>query len=575
VGSLPGYGLLLSAWEAASRAALARYRRQLATGAAVNAATLRRILARHANSEYGRRHGFRALARAPDVETAWRSAVPVSGYEAFRADIDRIAGGAADVLFPGRPRMLVSTSGTTGDPKLFPVTTRQQNAALWYIALLTPAARAAAVSGLGFRQPTATLMVASRAGRATAAGIPVGNPSGAGIRRILALAPPFWVYPPAVLQVADYPAALYLHALFALRAAGLGCIEAIYCSHVVSWMGLIERRAGDLLRDLAAGTLAPDLRLTDDERAALRPALRPAPERARAVAQALEGGQEGIMTRLWPDLRVISAVVTGAFAVSVPRLRWLAGPAPAFYTTCFGATEGMVGINLAPDTPERYCLALGACHFEFLPEEELHSASPRVVSAEALTVGRHYEPVITNRAGLYRYRLGDVVRIAAYEGTTPVFEFDHRRGNVLDLVGEKTTEQHIRDAVAHLARELPGGPAALSEYTVTPDIAVVPYRYVVHMEPAPQAPAWDTAALALRLDALLAAENPAYAALARDNGRLGPVGLRIVPPGTFDGLLASRREALAGSNANQVKVPRLLRDEAAQALLAASDAVRH
>lgn len=570
MGALPGYGLLLSAWEAASRAALARYRRQLATGAAVNAATLRQILARHANSEFGRRHGFRALARAPDAETAWQSAVPVSGYEAFRADIDRIAGGAADVLFPGRPRMLVSTSGTTGDPKLFPVTSRQQNAALWYIALLTPAARAAAVPGLGFRQPTATLMVASRAGRATAAGIPVGNPSGAGIRRILALAPPFWVYPPAVLQVADYPTALYLHALFALRAAGLGCIEAIYCSHVVSWMGLIERRAGDLLRDLAAGTLAPDLRLTDDERTALRPALRPAPERARAVAQALGGGQEGIMTRLWPDLRVISAVVTGAFAVSVPRLRWLAGPAPAFYTTCFGATEGMVGINLAPDTPERYCLALGACHFEFLPEAELEAASPRTVSAAGLAAGRRYELVITNQAGLYRYRLGDVVRIAGFEGTTPVFEFDHRRGNVLDLVGEKTTEQHIRGAIEQLARELPGGPATLADYAVAPDISTVPYRYVVYLEPVPEAPGWDEARLAGRLDAQLAASNPSYATLARASGRLGALVLRRLRPGTFERYLAARRAASPGSNANQVKVPKLLREDALRLMLAAA-----
>src|SRR5690606_17091927 len=137
-------------------------------------------------------------------------------------------------MFPGRPRLFVSTSGTTGAPKLFPVAARQQNAALSFIALLTPAARAACTPGLGFRPPTATLMAASRPGRATPAGIPVGNPSGAGIRRIMRLAPPFWVFPAGVLTVQDYPTALYLHALFALRAPDLGCIEAIYCSHIVN-----------------------------------------------------------------------------------------------------------------------------------------------------------------------------------------------------------------------------------------------------------------------------------------------------------------------------------------------------
>jgi len=291
--SLPGYQLLLRLWEMGCRRALARFRRQLAHGPEVNAATLRRILKRNAASEFGRRHDFAGLARALDVDAAYAGALPVATYDDFREPFERIANGANDVLFPGRPRMFVSTSGTTGDPKLFPVTLRQQNAALLFIALLTPAARAACTPGLGFRQPTATLMVASRPGHQTAAGIPVGNPSGAGIRRILKLAPPFWVFPALVLTVQDYPTALYLHALFALRAPDLGCIEAIYCSHIVSWMGMIERRGADLVRDMASGGLASDLVLTAPERATLTGLLPPAPERARFVARSWPGTPRG------------------------------------------------------------------------------------------------------------------------------------------------------------------------------------------------------------------------------------------------------------------------------------------
>ena len=193
--SLPGYGLLLPLWEFAARRALAGFRRRLATGREQNEATLRAILRRNAASELGRRAGFGKLARSRDLAADYARALPVAGYADFRPGFERIAAGERDVLFPGAPRLFVSTSGTTGDPKLFPVTRRQQNAALAFIALLTPAARAECVPGIGFRQPTATLMVASRPGRQTAAGIPVGNPSGAGIRRILALAPPFWVFP--------------------------------------------------------------------------------------------------------------------------------------------------------------------------------------------------------------------------------------------------------------------------------------------------------------------------------------------------------------------------------------------
>ncbi len=564
---MPGYQLLLPLWELACRAALARYRRQLARGPEVNAATLRGILRRSAASEFGRLHGFAGLARAADVDAAYASALPLADYADFREPFARMANGAPDVMFPGRPRLFVSTSGTTGDPKLFPVTPRQQNAALSFIALLTPAARAACTPGLGFRQPTATLMVASRPGRETTAGIPVGNPSGAGIRRILKLAPPFWVFPAEVLTVQDYPTALYLHALFALRAPDLGCIEAIYCSHIVSWMGMIGRRRAELVSDIAKGGLAADLVLTAEERATLAALLPPAPERARQVAQELDGDEAGRMARLWPQLKVLSSVVSGAFAVSVPGLRRLAGPGPALYTTCFGATEGMVGINLWGDAPERYALALGAVHFEFLPVSEFDAVRPRTVGIGALERGRRYEIVITNHAGLYRYRLGDVVRIAGFEGRTPVFEFDHRRGNVVDLVGEKTTEQHFRGAFAQLAREQLGGEPGLTDFTVWPDTGRLPYRYVAYAEVAAAVPRPDVARLAARLDELLVAENPSYATLGRVNGRLDPVDLRLVQPGTFEQLVNLQRDTATGVNANQVKVPRLLRNAAQLALL--------
>jgi len=565
--SIPGYPLLLSAWELACRSALKRFRRRLGDGPAENARTLREILWRNAATEFGRRHQFRALAQAGQVDRRYAAAVPPADYAAFGGAIDRIASGEPDVLFRGRPGLFVSTSGTTGDPKLFPVTRRQQNAALLFIALLTPAARADCVPGLGFRQPTATLMVASRTGRRTAGGIPVGNPSGAGIRRILGLAPPFWVFPAEVFTVPDYPTALYLHALFALRAADLGCIEAIYCSHIVSWMGVVERRAAELVRDIADGGLSPGLVLSARQRQSLERWLPPAPGRASVVAAALRADAAGRMTRLWPGLKVLSSVVSGAFAASKPALRQLAGPGPALYTTCFGATEGMMGINLWRDAPEHYALALGAVHFEFLPESELDAAMPRVVPMQELEPGESYELLITNHAGLYRYRLGDVLRIAGQEGTTPVFEFDYRRGNVVDLVGEKTTEQHVRRAVTRLVREELGGESVLQDYALWPDLSTVPYHYVVYAEFAGAQPAPSPLRLAARLDELLAAENPSYATLGRLNGRLDPVELRRVRPGTFDGLLALQRETADGVNANQLKVPRVLRTAAQEAIL--------
>ncbi|MCC5793890.1 MAG: GH3 auxin-responsive promoter family protein [Chromatiales bacterium] len=553
--------LFIPAWRGLARRSLKRFRADLAEGPERNTAALRSILQRCARSEFGRQHDFAALARSRSLEHDWRSAVPVTDYAGLRDWITRVAAGEADVLFPGLPPLFVSSSGTTDDPKLFPLTRRQQNQALRFIALLTPAVRAGMLGGEDFSMPTSTLMVASRPGQSTPGGIPTGNPSGAGIRRISALAPPFWVFPPAVLGVRDYPAALYLHALFALRAADLACIEAIYSSHVVSWMALIGRESGRLVEDIASGTLDSQLALDHRERRQLQRYLWPDRARARAVAAALDGSPEGLMQRLWPGLKVLSCVITGAFAASLPRLRELAGPGPLFYTTCFGATEGMIGINIDAERPEHYVLALGAGHFEFLPEDELDSARPRALGPEALSPGECYEPVMTTHAGLYRYRTGDVLRCEGMAGRTPVLSFAWRRGNVVDLVGEKTTEAHLSRAIAALAESLPGGAGGITDYALWPDLERVPCRYVVYLEPSGAAlarwPGTDT--IAHRLDAHLATANPAYRTLGRANGRLDQLQVRVVPAGRFDQLLGQLRERSDGTSANQVKVPRILR----------------
>ena len=43
-----------------------------------------------------------------------------------------------------------------------------------------------------------------------------------------------------------------------------------------------------------------------------------------------------------------------------------------------------------------------------------------------LEVGGVYELVLTTRMGLYRYRIGDVVRIVKFRGQCPVYEFMYR-----------------------------------------------------------------------------------------------------------------------------------------------------
>jgi hypothetical protein len=73
---------------------------------------LARVLDRNANTVYLRSFG------SPRTQQAFRERVPMVGYEDVRPWIDRIALGAADVLFAGRPVAYERTGGSAGRAKL-------------------------------------------------------------------------------------------------------------------------------------------------------------------------------------------------------------------------------------------------------------------------------------------------------------------------------------------------------------------------------------------------------------------------------------------------------------------------
>src|SRR2546422_5672526 len=78
----------------------------------------RRLLGDNADTAFGREHAF--AAGATPAEFARR--VPIGDYEAFRPWVARIVAGERRVLTAETPFMFTATSGTTGEPKLVPVT---------------------------------------------------------------------------------------------------------------------------------------------------------------------------------------------------------------------------------------------------------------------------------------------------------------------------------------------------------------------------------------------------------------------------------------------------------------------
>ncbi|HLP26674.1 MAG TPA: GH3 auxin-responsive promoter family protein, partial [Acidobacteriota bacterium] len=77
------------------------------------------LMSAHAQTEFGRLHGLGPRTTYPE----YRTQVPLRTPVEFSGWIERMAAGAADVLWPGHCRFFVYTAGTVdGTPKPLPAT---------------------------------------------------------------------------------------------------------------------------------------------------------------------------------------------------------------------------------------------------------------------------------------------------------------------------------------------------------------------------------------------------------------------------------------------------------------------
>jgi auxin responsive GH3 gene family len=199
-------------------------------------------------------------------------------------------------------------------------------------------------------------------------------------------------------------------------------------------------------------------------------------------------------------------------------------------------------------------------------------------------------------AGLYRYRVGDILQVSGFHNATPQFRFVHRRNVVLSVDTDKTSEDDLLRAVIAAKRLLLplGGTTILSEYTAYADTASIPGHYVLFWELNPPLPSMSlsggdddeeaAAAVARVMSACCttveAGLDAVYRRCRSRDRSVGPLEIRVVSPGAFDALMDLC--VSHGSSVNQYKTPRCVKHPDAIAVLEAhvvgrffSDVVPH
>ncbi|KAI3926830.1 hypothetical protein MKW92_012915 [Papaver armeniacum] len=220
---------------------------------------------------------------------------------------------------------------------------------------------------------------------------------------------------------------------------------------------------------------------------------------------------KGIISRLWPNAKYIESVVTGTMSQYIPYIEFYSNKLPIF-----------------------------------LPIISDQHDQQELVDLTSVKLGNEYELVVTTYTGLYRYRVGDVLRVAGFKNNAPQFNFMRRNNTLLSIDTEKTDEVELQNAVnsaaCHLKKFLS---ASLVDYTSFADhlttSSTAPGHYVLYFELQ-----WDKNNFSilqttvmeeccLLLEESLGAE---YRECRVDKKLIGPLEIKIVETGTFDKLMA-------------------------------------
>jgi hypothetical protein len=169
--------------------------------------------------------------------------------------------------------------------------------------------------------------------------------------------------------------------------------------------------------------------------------LRPCAQRARYL-QGLDL-RSAAPGRAWPRLRVLSCWADGGSAAYIETLA-ARFPGVRIQPKGLLATEGVVSIPFG-----RAGGRAAAVTSHFL--EFIDTQSGDILPLWRLAQGRTYSTVLTTGAGLYRYRLHDLVRVTGFFRRLPLLEFISRDNCVSDLVGEKLHLAHIEGLVRRSA----------------------------------------------------------------------------------------------------------------------------
>jgi hypothetical protein len=252
---------------------------------------------------------------------------------------------------------------------------------------------------------------------------------------------------------------------------------------------------------------------------------------------------------VWPNLEVFFHGGI-AFAPYREQYKAITDCSKMHYIETYNASEGFFAVQNAIDDPTMLLLLDVGVFYEFMPLDQLDNPHPQLLPIWKVEPGKIYGLVISSCNGLWRYVIGDTVKI---ESVNPVkISIAGRTKHFINAFGEELMVHNAEAAMAKVCAEMG---CAIRNYTVAPvyvaDNSKGRHEWLIEFSTPPA----DVDSFATRLDELLQQENSDYQAKRYKSIFLEKLTVVVARERLFEDWLAS-----TGKLGGQRKVPRLAND---------------
>lgn len=380
-------------------------------GDIIQQSLLRNLLTSCAKTEIGRKYDFASI----DSYAKFKERIPIHSYEDLRADIMRMVNGESDILWRGVVRNYAQSSGTSdGKSKYIPISKESFKECHYqggfdvvaHYFNMNSASRM--FSGKGF------ILGGSFANEiAIHKGVCVGDLSANLINNINPLV--------NLVRVPDKNVALMVDWEKKLPAL----VNASRKANVTNISGV------------------PSWFLT-------------------VIKEVIKAEGCKNIHDVWPNLEVF---FHGGISFTPYREQYshICDNSKMHYVETYNASEGFFAIQSSCDTNAMLLLLDVGVFYEFIPLAEVDTENPQAIPIWEVEIGHTYALLITANNGLWRYMIGDTVRI---EQTAPVkIRIVGRTKHYINAFGEELMVHNADDAIAAASAKCN---VSVLNYTVAP-----------------------------------------------------------------------------------------------------------